>query len=77
MSRIQPAAPGLLKTVLALPERSVGEHTVLEHSVALPNLDGDDRCACEVFKTRKRTRTQEAQNLIWALYNKVDFLFNY
>ena len=23
------------------------------------------------------TRTQEAQNLLWSLYNKVDFIFNY
>ena len=25
----------------------------------------------------KSNRTQEAQNLMWSLYNKVDFVFNY
>ncbi len=24
-----------------------------------------------------QTRNQEAQNLLWSLYNKVDFIFNY
>jgi Protein of unknown function (DUF1549)/Protein of unknown function (DUF1553) len=37
--------------------------TAAEKSTALGNL--------------KSNRTQEAQNLLWSLYNKVDFVFNY
>jgi len=39
--------------------------TAQEMSVALGNL------------SNAATRTTEAQNLIWSLYNKVDFIFNY
>jgi len=39
--------------------------TAQELSVALNNLSNTS------------TRTQEAQNLLWSLYNKVDFIFNY
>ncbi len=39
--------------------------TAQELSTALTNLSNTS------------TRTQEAQNLLWSLYNKVDFIFNY
>jgi hypothetical protein len=39
--------------------------TPQEMSTALANLSNTS------------TRTQEAQNLLWSLYNKVDFIFNY
>ncbi len=39
--------------------------TTQEMATALGNL------------SNSATRTQEAQNLLWALYNKVDFIFNY
>lgn len=39
--------------------------TAEERSVALANLSPPNN------------RTQEAQNLLWSLYNKVDFIFNY
>ena len=39
--------------------------TATEMSIALGNL------------SNTATRTQEAQNLLWSLYNKVDFTFNY
>ena len=75
MSRIQPATTGLLKTVVALPNDQLvntlfwnilsRNPTSTEMSEALANLQATS------------TRTQEAQNLIWSLYNKVDFVFNY
>jgi len=75
MSRIQPTTTGLLKTVLTLPNDQLVNNlfwnilsrnpTSTEMSDALANLQNAS------------TRTQEAQNLIWALYNKVDFVFNY
>ncbi len=75
MSRIQPkgAAGSLLVKSLPLPDDQLVNTlflTVLsryptsaEMSAALANL--------------KTNRTQEAQNLLWSLYNKVDFVFNY
>jgi hypothetical protein len=72
ITRVQPTS-GLLKNVLPLPDDQLVNGlflTVLsrpptsdEMSVALQNL--------------KTNRTQEAQNLLWSLYNKVDFVFNY
>jgi hypothetical protein len=74
MSRVQPTT-GLLKIVLALPNDQLVNTlfwnilsrypTATEMSDALANLQ------------TASTRTQEAQNLIWSLYNKVDFVFNY
>jgi hypothetical protein len=40
-----------------------------ELNVALANLAN--------FKSAGTTRNQEATNLLWTLYNKVDFTFNY
>jgi hypothetical protein len=72
MSRVQPAS-GLLKLVLPLSDTDLVNSmfitilsrlpTQAEMSAALQNL--------------KSNRTQEAQNLMWSLYNKVDFVFNY
>jgi hypothetical protein len=75
MSRINPkgAATSLLVKALALPDDQMvntlflnalsRNPTSTEMSAALANL--------------KNNRTQEAQNLLWSLYNKVDFVFNY
>jgi hypothetical protein len=72
MSRAKPTV-GILKAALLLPDDQMVNTlflTVLsryptstEMSTALTNL--------------KTNRTQEAQNLLWSLYNKVDFVFNY
>jgi hypothetical protein len=43
--------------------------TTTELNVALANLAN--------FKSAGTTRAQEATNLLWTLYNKVDFIFNY
>jgi hypothetical protein len=75
MSRIRTAAPAtsLLVQALKLPDDQMVNTLFLsvlsryptstEMSAALANL--------------KTNRTQEAQNLLWSLYNKVDFVFNY
>ncbi|MBZ5605949.1 MAG: DUF1553 domain-containing protein, partial [Acidobacteriia bacterium] len=75
MSRVSPKGPttSLLVKALALPDDQMINTlflTVLsryptstEMSDALANL--------------KNNRTQEAQTLLWSLYNKVDFVFNY
>jgi hypothetical protein len=41
--------------------------TTTEHQIALATLTG----------TSSATRTQRAENLLWSLYNKVDFIYNY
>jgi hypothetical protein len=76
---------GLLKTVLAMPAANdgvVGQGgsvgglvdtlfmTVLSRHPSSAEL-GD------AMGNLKTNRTQEAQNLLWSLYNKVDFVFNY
>jgi len=75
MSRIRTNTPatGLLVQALKLPDDQMVNTLFLnvlsryptsaEMSAALTNL--------------KSNRTQEAQNLLWSLYNKVDFVFNY
>jgi hypothetical protein len=75
MSRVNPKGPAtsLLVPALALPDDQLVNTLFLnvlsryptstEMSAALANL--------------KNNRTQEAQNLLWSLYNKVDFVFNY
>jgi hypothetical protein len=72
MSRVKPTV-GILKTVLPMSDSDLVNTlfltvlsrypTATELSAALGNL--------------KTNRTQEAQNLLWTLYNKVDFVFNY
>jgi hypothetical protein len=73
MSRVKPTV-GILKTVLPMTNTQLVNTlfltvlsrypTATEMSTALTNLGTTNR-------------TQEAQNLLWSLYNKVDFVFNY
>jgi hypothetical protein len=73
MSRVKPTV-GILKTVLPMTNTQLVNTlfltvlsrypTATEMSTAIANLGGANR-------------TQEAQNLLWSLYNKVDFVFNY
>jgi len=75
MGRVKPNGPAtsLLVKALALPDDQMVNTlflnvlsrypTSVEMTAALANL--------------KTNRTQEAQNLLWSLYNKVDFIFNY
>jgi hypothetical protein len=75
MSRVHSASPGsLLAQSLSLPNDQLVNRlflavlsrypTAAEKSTALANLQSGNR-------------TAEAQNLLWSLYNKVDFIFNY
>ncbi len=73
MSRVKPTV-GILKTVLPMTNTQLVNTlfltvlsrypTATEMNTAIANLGGANR-------------TQEAQNLLWSLYNKVDFVFNY
>jgi hypothetical protein len=77
MTRISPTSPtgSLLASNINQPNATLVNNLFLavlsryptpqEMATALGNL------------SNASTRTQEAQNLLWSLYNKVDFLFNY
>jgi len=74
MNKVRSTTTGLLKTSLAMTDNTQMVNnmfltvlsrypTAAELSTALANLQSN--------------RTQETQNLLWSLYNKVDFVFNY
>jgi hypothetical protein len=72
MSRVQPNN-GLLKLVLTLPDDQLVNGLFLT-VLSRPPTPTEMSTALQNLKTN---RSQEAQNLLWSLYNKVDFTFNY
>jgi hypothetical protein len=76
-SRISPTTPttGLLAANIKQPD------TVLVNTLFLNVLSRyptpAEMTAALANLSNTATRTTEAQNLLWALYNKVDFIFNY
>ena len=72
MSRVQPTS-GLLKLVLPLSDTDLVNSLFITILSRLPNQAE----LSAALQNLKSNRTQEAQNLIWSLYNKVDFVFNY
>jgi hypothetical protein len=85
MNRIKSTVTGLLKNVLAMPAAQdgvVGQGgavgglvDTLFMTVLSRHPTSDELNAA--LGNLKTNRTQEAQNLLWSLYNKVDFVFNY
>ncbi len=75
MSRIQTNGSGtnLLKTVLPMPDSQLVNTLFLTVLSRYPT-PAETTAALANLKTN---RTQEAQTLLWSLYNKVDFVFNY
>ncbi len=75
MSRVKTAGPstGLLVKAMALPDDQ------LVNTLFLTVLSRNPTSAemSQALANLKTNRTQEAQNLLWTLYNKVDFVFNY
>ncbi len=76
MSRIRatPAAVSLLGQNINLPDDQLVSNLFLAVLSRFPN-DAERAAALASLKTG--TRVQKAENLLWSLYNKVDFLFNY
>ena len=72
MSRVQPTS-GLLKLVLPRSDTDLVNALFITILSRLPT-QAETNAALQNLKSN---RTQEAQNLIWSLYNKVDFVFNY
>jgi hypothetical protein len=75
MSRIQTNTPAtsLLVQSLKLPDDQMVNNLFLNVLSRYPT-SGEMNAALANLKTN---RAQEAQNLLWSLYNKVDFVFNY
>ena len=75
MSRIKPNGPAtsLLVKALAMQDTQMVNTLFLTVLSRYPTA-AEMSAALANFKTN---RTQEAQNLLWSLYNKVDFIFNY
>jgi hypothetical protein len=76
MSRVKPAGTvtgALINKVLPLPDDQLVNTLFLTVLSRYPNSTEMSTALANL----KSNRTQEAQNLLWALYNKVDFVFNY
>jgi hypothetical protein len=77
MSRTQAAGPNanlLLKNNLNLPDQQLVNGLFLG---VLSRYPTDQETAAALAALKNGDRTQSARNLLWSLYNKVDFVFNY
>lgn len=75
MNRIRAtAAGGLLQRSITLPDEELVNTLFLTVLSRVPSA-AEKQAALAAL--RQGNRTQEAENLYWSLYNKVDFVFNY
>jgi hypothetical protein len=77
MNRISATTPSgsLLVSNLSLPNPTLVNNLFLAVLSRYPTAQEMTTAINNLSNTS--TRTQEAQNLLWTLYNKVDFIFNY
>jgi len=77
MTRTSFASPatGLLATSLKLPDTELVNTLFLAVLSRYPTSQELNTALANLANTS--TRSNEAQNLLWSLYNKVDFVFNY
>jgi hypothetical protein len=79
MSRVQfRTAPktGLLVNVQGMPSNDQAINTLFL-SVLSRMPTSDEMAAAKGHLSNVSTRNTELENLLWSLYNKVDFIFNY
>ena len=74
MSRIRGTGQTLLARSLSLPDDQLVDRMFLTALSRLPNAAEKDAA---LKALQAPNRTQAAEDLVWALYNKVDFVFNY
>jgi len=75
MTRIRSTTPnGLLARTLTQTDENLVNILFLN---ALSRYPNDTERATALANLKSGNRTQEAENLFWSLYNKVDFIFNY
>jgi hypothetical protein len=77
MNRTSPAGPqaSLLFSNISLPNTQLVNNLFLAVLSRYPTAQEMTTAVNNL--SNPATRTQEAQNLLWSLYNKVDFIFNY
>ena len=77
MNRISPTTPstGLLASSLSMSNTQLVNTLFLAVLSRYPNQQELSVATGNLANTS--TRSVEAQNLLWSLYNKVDFIFNY
>ncbi|MEX2261091.1 MAG: DUF1549 domain-containing protein [Bryobacteraceae bacterium] len=76
MTRIRAAGDSLLAQHLARPDEELVSHLFLAVLSRNPT-EAEKTTALNHLKAGAETRSQRAENLLWSLYNKVDFFFNY
>jgi hypothetical protein len=74
MSRVQPTGSSLLAKNIALPDSQLVTNLFL---AVLSRYPTPAEMATATANLGSGTRSTEAVNLMWQLYNKVDFMFNY
>jgi hypothetical protein len=66
--------PSLLQRHLSSPDDTLVSYLYMN---VLSRWPTDEEKAAALASLKTGNRTQKAENLLWALYNKVDFLYNY
>jgi hypothetical protein len=75
MSRVVASNPaGLIARSLSLPNDQLVDHLFL---TVLSRYPTEAEKSLAVSSLQTGVRNQKAENLLWSLYNKVDFIFNY
>jgi hypothetical protein len=74
MSKVNSTKTGILNLVLAMTDDHQLVNTLFLQVLSRFPTSTEMNTALANLKTN---RTQETQNLLWSLYNKVDFVFNY
>jgi hypothetical protein len=75
MSRVVASNPnGLVARSLSLPNDQLVDHLFL---TVLSRYPTDVEKSLALSSLQTSTRTQKVETLLWSLYNKVDFIFNY
>jgi hypothetical protein len=68
------AASQMLVTALAKPDEEMVKYLFLN---ILSRYPSDEEKGYSLAKLKSGNRTQQMQDLVWSLFNKVDFIFNY
>jgi hypothetical protein len=74
MSRVQAAGSSLLANDIGLPDSQMISNLFM---AILSRNQTSDEMATALKDLQSGTHSTEAVNLVWQLYNKVDFMFNY
>ena len=77
MNRVRAATAGassLINRSLAMPDEQLVDNLYLN---VLSRHPSDDEKAIAYDALKTGDRRQKTENLLWSLYNKVDFIFNY